>query len=324
MPFFAAVALLCTQAAHALATDDRAIIAGAKLCTNYLPRQERQYGIPVHLLAAIATTESGRYQKQLGMSLPWPWTINVEGRGYFYDSKEEAVAAVKELQERGIKSIDIGCMQVNLHHHPNAFSSVEEAFDPAYNIAYAAQFLKKNFDDEGSWRKATADYHSHTPVFGEPYAGMVFNHWSRIINKVADARAGRLVLKAEPSAGNTSLVANATHPPRHTYQGVHLHAISVSQETSTEKGVLVIRPDYNNTPVQLVASHDRIDNRFVINVSHKPDRKTEDTKPEANKTAEKNVKAPGQFEPGVHIVNISNRQAEDKQFRQNSAFVFDN
>src|SRR5262245_13174888 len=71
-----------------------ALIEGAKLCTRYLPRHEREFGIPVHLLAAIASTESGRFHKALGLNLPWPWTINVEGRGHFYDTKEEAIAAV--------------------------------------------------------------------------------------------------------------------------------------------------------------------------------------------------------------------------------------
>ena len=73
---------------------------------------------------------------------PWPWTVDAEGQGAFYDSKELAIAAVRALQARGVRSIDVGCMQVNLMHHPNAFNSLEQAFDPvARNANYAAQFL---------------------------------------------------------------------------------------------------------------------------------------------------------------------------------------
>ena len=68
---------------------------------------------------------------------PWPWTINAEGQGLFYDTKAQAVAAVRALQARGVRSIDVGCMQVNLMHHPDAFPTLEQAFDPQTNAAYA-------------------------------------------------------------------------------------------------------------------------------------------------------------------------------------------
>src|ERR1700729_2748973 len=82
----AATLILGAFSAQALKSDDNTLVEGAKLCTRYLPRHERQYGIPEHLLAAIASTESGRFHKALGMNLPWPWTINVEGTGYFFDT----------------------------------------------------------------------------------------------------------------------------------------------------------------------------------------------------------------------------------------------
>jgi hypothetical protein len=239
IPFFFAAAFACLSAfcAQALVSDDASLIEGAKLCTRYLPRHERDFGIPEHLLAAIASTESGRYNHALGMNLPWPWTINVEGRGYFFDTKQQAISAVQSLQARGVQSIDVGCMQVNLHHHPYAFANLDQAFDPAYNVGYAAQFLKQNFElENGSWRKATADYHSHSLIFGEPYARLVYSAWSRIINKVADARAGRPVLVA--SAPHVFGHFPVYHAPR-----IHMHSISVaSDETTREHGVLVIRP----------------------------------------------------------------------------------
>lgn len=255
---------LGANSARALKSDDDTLVEGAKLCTRYLPRHERQYGIPEHLLAAIASTESGRYHRALGLNLPWPWTINVEGMGHFYDTKQDAIDAVKSYQARGFASIDVGCMQVNLLHHPNAFATLDEAFDPAYNVGYAAQFLKQNFQDEGNWHKATADYHSHTPMYGEQYAHLVYGAWSRIINKVADARAGRPILNAKASSSYTSSSMHA----HNGYHGMRMHSMSLARgpgrDTTRENGVIVIRPDYSSDPARVQQAS--VENDFVTHI----------------------------------------------------------
>lgn len=317
-----------TPPASAVITDDQSLIEGAKLCTSYLPRHEREYGIPVHLLAAIASTESGRYNRELGMSLPWPWTINVEGKGYFFDTKEQAVAAVRALQGRGFQSIDVGCMQVNLHHHPNAFSSLEQAFDPAYNVAYAAQFLKHNYEDEGSWHKAVADYHSHTPFFGEQYVHLVFNSWGRIINKVADAQSGNLALKT-----NAALTAPVTLPPdlnnlkaphRHMYHALHMHSISVSHDTTRENGVLVIRPERN----QIAVEPKNVDAGFVTQAVKQAEQKPaapDHKDAELIKVQSGNAVTKGQFEAtSPRVITVNDSSTSTKPAKQDSVFVFDN
>ncbi len=164
------------------------LIEGAKLCTRHLQRYETEYGIPSHLLSAIASTESGRYHEGLKIRLPWPWTINAEGKGYYFDTKEEAIAAVTKMRARGVESIDVGCMQVNIHHHPNAFISISQAFEPENNVAYAASFLRNLYQDEGSWKKAASDYHSKTPERGNQYVGLVYDSWFKIIDKLRNAR----------------------------------------------------------------------------------------------------------------------------------------
>ncbi len=172
---------------HAQEATDQ-LIEGAKQCTRQLPRYEREYAIPTHLLSAIASTESGRYHKGLNIKVPWPWTINADGAGYYLGSKAEAIAMVRKLQARGIKSIDVGCMQVNLLHHPSAFASLDEAFDPEHNVAYAASFLRSIYQEENSWKKAAAYYHSRTPSQGGAYVGMVYNSWFNIVDKLRMAQ----------------------------------------------------------------------------------------------------------------------------------------
>ncbi len=145
-------------------------------CLTLLERVESLYGIPPQLLKAIALTESGRMQGD--RFVPWPWTINVNGKGYFYPTKAEAIQAVKNFQKKGIRSIDVGCMQINLMHHPEAFSSLEEAFDPAANIRYGGEFLVKlRANNKGIWKQAVGFYHSSRPQFYEPYRQKVIKTW---------------------------------------------------------------------------------------------------------------------------------------------------
>ncbi len=138
-------------------------------CRQAIAAAERSNGLPPGLLGAIARVESGRRDPDSGVVEPWPWTADVEGAGSFYDSKGAATAAVRQAQARGIRSIDVGCMQVNLQQHPEAFPSLEAAFDPATNVAYAVRFLRDLHEQTGDWAKAAAMYHSATPSIGAEY-----------------------------------------------------------------------------------------------------------------------------------------------------------
>jgi hypothetical protein len=149
------------------------------LCEVMVHHYERQHGIPDKLLMAIALVESGRSMPGRGF-VPWPWTINARGKPYVFKTKYEAINKVKELQRRGIRSIDVGCMQVNLKHHPRAFKNLEEAFDPAKNIAYAAKFLREKMHNAGSWYRAIAHYHSGLRVHNLPYKNRVLRTWAQV------------------------------------------------------------------------------------------------------------------------------------------------
>ncbi|MGL4372122.1 MAG: lytic transglycosylase domain-containing protein [Alphaproteobacteria bacterium] len=146
-----------------------------KVCHYYASYMEKTHGIPDKLLTAVSLTESGRSTVKGLVS--WPWTLNAEGKGYYFSTKTEAILAVQRLQAKSIKSIDVGCMQINLHHHPEAFSSLEEAFDPASNVAYGANFLKTLQKSHKNWAKAVAHYHSATPSVHLVYQNKVLKTW---------------------------------------------------------------------------------------------------------------------------------------------------
>ncbi len=162
------------QAGKEVLHGDAAQIASH--CTAHFTRAETKYGIPKHLLLAIANTESGRYNQGLKRVLPWPWTLNIEGAGSYHANMHDAITAVNRAKQSGKTSIDVGCMQVNLKHHPRAFTSVQDALTPARNVDYAASFLRSNFDELGSWPKAIAAYHSRSAK-GAQYFAMVQKRW---------------------------------------------------------------------------------------------------------------------------------------------------
>ncbi len=62
-------------------------------------------------------------------------------------------------------------------HHPKAFASLEEAFEPQANAAYAASFLSALYHGLGTWPAATAAYHSQTADIGTDYARRVMAVW---------------------------------------------------------------------------------------------------------------------------------------------------
>jgi hypothetical protein len=181
-----AVALLSASASPAFAEAPRApaIIApeadaaAAADCEQAGEQAERDFALPRGLLLAIGRVESGRKELRTGRYTAWPWAINAQGQGMLLESRDEAVNQVRSLQARGIRSIDIGCFQINLLHHPNAFRGVEEGFDARRNASYAGQFLTFLFARTGNWNDAVAAYHSAEPERGSAYRARVFASWT--------------------------------------------------------------------------------------------------------------------------------------------------
>lgn len=139
---------------------------------------ERNWGLPHGLLGAIGKVESGRYDPALGGVAAWPWTINAAGRGQQFGDRDEAIRTVGQLQARGVRSIDVGCFQVNLAHHPHAFASLADGFDPQTNADYAARFLAELQARTGSWESAIGAYHSGTPDLADDYRARVYATWA--------------------------------------------------------------------------------------------------------------------------------------------------
>jgi hypothetical protein len=198
------------------------VLSAGQLCRAGIAAAERGHGVPAQLMSAIGRVESGRRDPATGEWGAWPWTINAEGQGYYFESKAEAIKTVEELRARGMRSIDVGCMQVNLMHHPTAFANLDQAFEPAVNADYAARFLVQLYGQTGDWTKATANYHSANPAEGGPYAAKVTALWPE-----EQRRAGQLPPLPLPFGhGPTGLFASATVLPFPTHQPPRLLAMA--------------------------------------------------------------------------------------------------
>ncbi len=171
-------------------------------CRAAIAAAERAFAIPSGLMAAIGRVESG-HRGADGRVDPWPWSIDAEGTGHMFASKAQAIAAVRSLQAQGVRSIDVGCMQVNLLHHADAFPSLDAAFAPDANATFAARFLVQLRAAAGSWPQAAALYHSATPALATDYQRKVMAAWPA---ELAAARGEGAPL-ATPSGGAVYLPA---------------------------------------------------------------------------------------------------------------------
>ncbi len=153
---------------------------------------------PAQLLSAIALNETAR-RAPTGDVAPWPWTINVGGRGYVFATKDQAVFAAQQLINSGTRSFDVGCMQVNVFFHPRAFTSFEEAFDPLSNVMYAADYLRQLRAQAGTWNRAVELYHSYTEEFNQIYGARFQNYLSLARRRVAN---GDVLMTTRPLGGD--------------------------------------------------------------------------------------------------------------------------
>ena len=165
-----------------------AVIEDKDVCFYQTYKSEKTFGIKENLLASIAVVETGRYNPKHGLKVhPWPWAVTSVRGNFYFDSKAEAVAYVKDLQNQGVASIDVGCMQINLRVHGHNFASVDDAFSPDINTAYAAKFLKRLYAAHRSWEKASEAYHSSSPEKAAKYRAKLLR-----VKATLDANMGKL------------------------------------------------------------------------------------------------------------------------------------
>ena len=173
----------------------------AAACLAAAAAAQRKWALPPDLVGAIGRVESGRFDRLTNRVSPWPWTVNANGTGSYFATQAEAVAFVQMLQAQGVRTIDVGCFQVDLFFHPNAFASLQQAFDPDSNADYAARFLTALHNQTGDWSAAVARYHSGMTVEGETYRRRVMAAWQSgdmPSGMISGMIGGAITLTAQP------------------------------------------------------------------------------------------------------------------------------
>jgi hypothetical protein len=181
---------LATPPASSIARTAR--LDASLLCRDAIQMAETRYNLPRGLLLAMGRVETGRPDPVTGQIEPWPWSVQAEGKGYLFDSKLEAIHWVTDALAKGIKSIDTGCLQVNLLFHPHAFSSLDQAFDPRMNVDYAARFLLQLYASTGEWERAIGFYNSQEPVRSAAYQQRVRRFYGYARGTPGDSKLGML------------------------------------------------------------------------------------------------------------------------------------
>lgn len=146
-------------------------VTASEICDLAAQEAAQDSNVPLELLMAISRVETGRTRD--GDLQPWPWAINQGGEGHWFDDADQAIAFASEQLAQGQENFDVGCFQINLRWHGENFGSIEDAFDPRHNAAYAATFLTELFQSEGGWPEAVAAYHSRTPDEADSYLAKV-------------------------------------------------------------------------------------------------------------------------------------------------------
>lgn len=139
----------------------------AMLCEQVAMQVSAETGVPADVLGALTLTETGR--RQDGVLRPWPWAVNAEGAGTWFDDPRQALDFAAARVAAGRPNVDIGCFQLNFRWHGENFGSVAEMFDPLANARYAAGFLRQLYAETGDWRAAAGMFHSRRPADAARY-----------------------------------------------------------------------------------------------------------------------------------------------------------
>ncbi len=147
-------------------------------CEHLARKAEEKYQLPKNILLSIARVESG-YGKINGITRSWPWTLNAGGNSAYFETKADAIKDLKIKLKRGVRNVDLGCMQINYKWHKKFFKDVTEMIDPSSNVDYGARFLKRLYQRHGSWDRAIKFYHSAKSKYNKLYLRKVKAVWQR-------------------------------------------------------------------------------------------------------------------------------------------------
>ena len=127
--------------------------AVAESCAQAIGEASVRYGVPIELLHAIASVESGHD----------PLILNIAGRVYQPSTAAEAAALLYRADGTPRRDATVGCMQIHTGAHLAAIGGRPEPLLSArFNVDYGTRLLRTLYDQSGSWRTAVRRYQGGT------------------------------------------------------------------------------------------------------------------------------------------------------------------
>ena len=138
--------------------------------------------IPAEIFYALALAESGRRLGDSRVSRPWPWTLNIHGKGIFFGDRRTAWRAAMAAIAKQKTSVDIGLMQVNWRYHHIRLKDPWHALDPHRNLQVAAEILRNCHERLSDWWASVGCYHSPSNAErAKRYRERVRAHWQSLV-----------------------------------------------------------------------------------------------------------------------------------------------
>ena len=127
--------------------------AAAESCAQAIGEAAVRHGVPVELLHAIASVESGHD----------PLILNIGGRVYRPATAAEATALLYRADGTPRRDATVGCMQIHTGAHLAAIGGrPEPLLSASFNVDYGTRLLRTLYDRSGSWRTAVRRYQGGT------------------------------------------------------------------------------------------------------------------------------------------------------------------
>lgn len=133
---------------------------GVSAIPQYYENLSQEYHVPTEVIFALAMTETNTALND-GSALPWPYTINLNGKAEFFLTKNEMLDRAHNLLSQGVIHFDCGLFQVNWKWNGRyRASSLDEACDPYSNGRIATDIIKEWYNKTGNWVEAAGRYHN--------------------------------------------------------------------------------------------------------------------------------------------------------------------
>ena len=133
----------------------------AQMAIAYDIRQAAaETGLSARMIEAIALEESRRAEVGTG-GQPWAWTLNANQQPMYFDSRQEAEQALRELHRSGMRNIDVGLFQVNIRWNGDLVRDPVLLLDPAINLwAFTQVIIECQTRVGREVRRVLACYHA--------------------------------------------------------------------------------------------------------------------------------------------------------------------